>query len=52
MDWRLSGSHELTLAEADVAARLEQAHDRLLGCFPKSFTEKAWQMFEPILEEK
>jgi uncharacterized protein (TIGR04255 family) len=52
MDWRLSGSHELILSEADVAAHLEQAHDRLLGCFQKSFTEKAWQMFEPIQEKK
>ncbi len=52
MDWRLSASHELTLAEAEVAARLEQAHDRLVGYFQKSFTDKAWRMFEPIPEEK
>jgi len=50
MDWRLSGSHGLSLTEAEVTSRLEKAHDRLLDCFKKSFTEKAWQMFEPLPE--
>jgi hypothetical protein len=50
MDWRLSGANELSLSEAEVGSRLEQAHDRLLGCFRKSFTDKAWQMFEPLPE--
>lgn len=50
VDWRLSGSHGLSLTETEIASRLETAHDRLLDCFQKSFTEKAWQIFEPLAE--
>ncbi len=48
MDWRLMAFEELGFAEAVLGPRLDQAHDRLLDCFKKSFTPQAWAMFEPV----
>jgi uncharacterized protein (TIGR04255 family) len=47
MDWRLMGFAELSFAEDVLGPRLDQAHDRLLDCFKKSFTPLAWATFEP-----
>lgn len=47
MDWRLTASEELSFDETVLASRLDQAHDRLLDCFRKSFTNTAWELFEP-----
>jgi uncharacterized protein (TIGR04255 family) len=47
MDWRLMAFEELTFAEDALGPQLDQAHDRLLDCFRKSFTPQAWAMFEP-----
>lgn len=47
MDWRLTASEELSFDEAVLAPRLDQAHERLLDCFRKSFTDAAWKLFEP-----
>ena len=50
MEWRLSGSSGLSLAEAEIGTRLDQAHARLQDCFRKSFTDKTWRKFEPKTE--
>ncbi|MFO0938327.1 MAG: TIGR04255 family protein [Gemmataceae bacterium] len=50
MDWRLSSASGLSLSEAEISTRLDQAHVRLQECFKKSFTVKTWNMFEPISE--
>jgi uncharacterized protein (TIGR04255 family) len=47
MDWRLMAFEELSFAEDVLGPRLDQAHDRLLDCFKKSFTPLAWMIFEP-----
>jgi uncharacterized protein (TIGR04255 family) len=47
MDWRLMGFEELSFAEEVLGPRLDQAHDRLLDCFKKSFTTQAWAAFDP-----
>jgi uncharacterized protein (TIGR04255 family) len=47
MDWRLMAAEGLDLAEDVLGPRLDQSHDRLLDCFKKSFTPRAWAMFEP-----
>jgi uncharacterized protein (TIGR04255 family) len=48
MDWRLMAFEGLTFAEDVLGPRLEEAHDRLLDCFRKSFTPQAWAMFDPV----
>jgi uncharacterized protein (TIGR04255 family) len=47
MDWRLMAFEELSFAEDVLGPRLDQAHDRLLDCFRKSFTPQAWALFDP-----
>lgn len=47
MDWRLMAFEELSFTEDVLGHRIDQAHDRLLDCFKKSFTPQAWAMFEP-----
>lgn len=47
MDWRLTAFEGLSFAEDVLGPRLDQAHERLLDCFKKSFTPQAWAMFEP-----
>ncbi|HZV04248.1 MAG TPA: TIGR04255 family protein [Gemmataceae bacterium] len=48
MDWRLVAFEELSFAQDVLGPRLDQAHERLLDCFKKSFTPQAWAMFEPV----
>lgn len=47
MDWRLTAFGEVSFDESVLGPRLDQAHERLLDCFRKSFTVDAWKMFEP-----
>ena len=47
IDWRLMGFEELSFDANVLGPRLDQAHDRLLDCFKKSFTPQAWATFEP-----
>ena len=51
MEWRLMAAEGLAFAGEVLGPRLEQAHARLLDCFQKSFTPRAWAMFEPTPEQ-